>query len=127
MTLHFFKLPILHSTVFYIPPRFLESKTSEKNYKTLMFFFQIVFQHFDNIISFLKRYETLTDSEKELKFRVMDFKECVIEYRRKYVVSTWRPADSERLHNEMTVKVSNLSQEHKQIGDLLKQVKASRK
>lgn len=127
MTLYSFKLPNSNNVVFYIPPRFQKSRETEKNYKILMFLFQNFFKNYDMIMSFLKKIETLTDSEKELKLNVMEFKEIVMDFRRKYVVASWIKKDSERLHNEMTFDVSILSQKHKAIGTLLKQVKASRK
>lgn len=127
MTLRSFKLPTSKNVVFYIPQRFLKSPTTEKNYKTLMFLFLNLFKNNDMIMSFLKKYPILTDLETELKFNVMEFKELVMNCRRKYVVELWRENDSERLHNEMTVDVSSLSQKHKDIGSLLKRVKALRK
>ena len=127
MTLYSFKLPNSNNVVFYIPPRFQKSKVAERNYKMLMFLFQNFFKNYDMIMSFLKKIETLTDSEKELKLNVMEFKEIVMDFRRKYVVASWIKKDSERLHNEMTFDVSNLLKEHGQIGMLLRQVKASRK
>lgn len=154
MTLHFFKIPNSNNVVFYIPPRFLGSKTSEKNYKYLMMIFQNAFKHSDTIMSFLKKirdltipepvlkktykhydvimtvvnkFQELTVSEKDLKFRVMNFKEELLRLRKKYVVATWRPEDSERLHNEMTVDVSTLLKEHSEIGKLWRQVMAFRK
>lgn len=127
MTLHFFKIPTLNNVVFYIPPRFQKSKVAERNYKMLMFIFQNVFKTSDMITEFINKLEKPTESEVSLKINVMKFKELVMTYRRKYVISTWRPEDSERLHNEMTFDVSNLLKEHGQIGMLLRQVKASRK
>lgn len=113
--------------VFYIPPRFLGSKTSEKNYKYLMIIFRNVFEISDAIINFITKLEKQTESEISFKIRVKKFKELVMTYRQKYVVATWRPDDSERLHNEMTVDISNLVKEHSEIGKLWRQVKASRK
>jgi hypothetical protein len=127
MTLYSFKLPNSNNVVFYVPFRFQKSTETVKNYKNLMFLFQNFFKNYYMIMSYLKKIETLTDSEKELKFNVMEFKELVMDFRRKYVVASWREKDSERLHNEMTFDVSILSQKHKAIGTLLKQVKASRK
>ena len=154
MTLHFFKIPISKNTIFCIPVRFLKSETSKRNYKTLMMLFQNAFKHSDTIMSFLKKiqdltipepvlkttyknydvimtvvnkFQDLTESEKDLKFRVMNFKEELLRLRKKYVVATWRPEDSERLHNEMTVDVSTLLKEHSEIGKLWRQVMAFRK
>lgn len=127
MTPHFFKIPNSNNVVFYIPPRFQKSKVAERNYKMLMFIFQNVFKTSDMIMEFINKLEKPTESEISLKINVMKFKELVMTYRRKYVISTWRPEDSERLHNEMTFDVSNLLKEHGQIGMLLRQVKASRK
>lgn len=81
----------------------------------------------DEIIKFITKLEKPTESELSFKIRVMKFKELVMTYRQKYVVATWRPDDSERLHNEMTVYISNLVKEHSEIGKLWRQVKASRK
>lgn len=92
-----------------------------------MMIFQNVFQISNEMIKFLTKLEKPTESEISLKSRVMIFKELVKTYRQKYVVSTWRPEDSERLHNEMTVDISNLVKEHSEIGKLWRQVKASRR
>ena len=154
MTFYTFILPTSKQTIFYIPPRFLKSETSKRNYKTLMMIFQNAFKHSDTIMSFLKKiqdltipepvlkttyknydvimtvvnkFQDLTESEKDLKFRVMNFKEELLRLRKKYVVATWRPEDSERLHNEMTVDVSTLLKEHSEIGKLWRQVMALRK
>ncbi len=154
MTRSYFNLPTSKQTIFYIPPRFLKSETSKKNYKTLMMIFQNAFKHSDTIMSFLKKiqdltipeqvlrktyanydvimtvvnnFQDLTESEKDLKFRVMNFKEELMRLRKKYVVATWRPEDAERLHNEMTVDVSTLLREHSEIGRLWRQVKTLRK
>lgn len=127
MTLNFFKMPTLNTVVFYIPLRFQKSKVAERNYKMLMFIFQNVFRTSDMIMKFITKLEKPTESEVSLKISVIKFNELVMTYRRKYVISTWRPEDSERLHNEMTFDVSNLVKEHGQIGKLWRQVKASRK
>lgn len=127
MTLYTFILPTSKQTIFYLPQRFLKSETSKRNYKYLMMIFQNVFQISNEMIKFLTKLEKPTESEISLKSRVMIFKELVKTYRQKYVVSTWRPEDSERLHNEMTVDISNLVKEHSEIGKLWRQVKASRR
>jgi hypothetical protein len=92
-----------------------------------MMIFRNVFETSDEIIKFIKKLEKQTESEVSLKSRVMIFKELVMKYRKKYVVATWRPDDSQRLHNEMTVDISILVKEHSEIGKLWRQVKASRK
>jgi len=127
LTRYSFKLPTSKNVIFYIPPRFLKSKTSEKNYIYLMMIFRNVFETSDEIIKFITKLEKPTESEVSLKSRVMIFKELVMTYRRKYVVATWRPDDSERLQNEMTVDISNLVKEHSEIGKSWRQVKALRK
>lgn len=154
MTFYTFILPTSKQTIFYVPPRFLKSETSKRNYKSLMMIFQNAFKHSHTIMSFLKKiqdlripepvlkttykhydvimtvvnnFQDLTESEKDLKFRVMEFKEELLRIRKKYVVATWRPEDSERLHNEMTVDVSTLLKEHSEIGKLWRQVMAFRK
>jgi len=127
MTLHSFKLPTSNNTVFYIPPRFLKSKTAEKNYKQLMAIFIACLKKSGLIVNSITKLEKPTESEVSLKLRIMTFKDLVMTYRQKYVVATWRPEDSERLHNEMTVDISNLVKEHSEIGKLWRQVKALRK
>jgi hypothetical protein len=92
-----------------------------------MMIFRNVFEISDAIINFITKLEKQTESEISFKIRVKKFKELVMTYRQKYVVSTWRPEDSERLHNEMTVDISNLVKEHSEIGKLWRQVKALRK
>jgi hypothetical protein len=64
----------------------------------------------------LNKFQSPTESEISLKLKVLEFKDLVIDCRRKYVVESWRPEDSERLHNEMTVDVSNLLKKHSEIG-----------
>jgi hypothetical protein len=81
----------------------------------------------DEIIKFITKLEKKTESEISFMIRVMNFKDMVKIYRQKYVLATWRPDDSQRLHNEMTVDVSNLVKEHSEIGKLWRQVKALRK
>ena len=117
MTLHSFKLPTSKTTVYYIPTRFLNSQESSRNYKKLMFLFQ----------NMLRTRINLNILELSLKVRILSFKELVMSYRRKYVISAWRPEDSERLHAEMTDDISDLMKEHTEIGNLLYQFKASRK
>lgn len=154
MTLHFFKLPTSKKTIFCIPPRFLKSETSKRNYKTLMIIFQNVFKDSNQIMSFLnkiqdltipepllrihyknydfimtlvKKFQDLTDSENLLKSKVIQFKEEILNCRRKYILEKWRPEDSERLHNEMTMDVSDLFRKHYEIGDLWRRVKGFRR
>lgn len=127
MTLHFVKLPNSNNVVFYVPPRFQKSKETESSYKKLMLIFLNVFNSSNGIIAFLNKFQSPTESEISLKLKVMEFKELVMDCRRKYVVESWRPEDSERLHNEMTVDVSNLLKKHSEIGKLLREVKKSRK
>lgn len=127
MTLHFVKLPNSNNVVFYVPPRFQKSKETESSYKKLMLIFLNVFNSSNGILSFLKKFQSPTESEISLKLKVMEFKELVMDCRRKYVVESWRPEDSDRLHNEMTVDVSNLLKKHSEIGKLLRQVKNFRK
>ena len=127
MTFYTFILPMSKQTIFYLPKRFLNSTTSERNYKYLMMIFQNVFQTSNEMIKFITKLEKPTESEISLMIRVMKFKDMVVIYRQKYVVSTWRPEDSERLHNKMTLDISNLVKEHSEIGKLWRQVKASRR
>jgi len=127
MTLHFVKLPNSNNVVFYVPLRFLKSKGTESSYKKLMLIFLNVFNSSNGIIAFLNKFQIPTESEISLKLKVLEFKDLVIDCRRKYVVESWRPEDSERLHNEMTVDVSNLLKKHSEIGKLLREVKKSRK
>jgi len=127
MTLHFVKLPNSNNVVFYVPPRFLKSKGTESSYKKLMLIFLNVFNSSNGIIAFLNKFQIPTESEISLKLKVLEFKDLVIDCRRKYVVESWRPEDSERLHNEMTVDVSNLLKKHSEIGKLLREVKNFRK
>ena len=154
MTLHFFKLPTSKKTIFCIPPRFLKSETSKRNYKTLMIIFQNVFvdsnqimsflnkiqnltipeallrvhyKNYDVIMTFVNKFQELTDSEKELKSKVIQFKEEILNCRRKYILKKWRPEDSERLHNEMTMAVSDLFRKHYEIGKLWRQIKDLRR
>lgn len=127
MTLHFVKLPNSNNVVFYVPPRFQKSKETESSYKKLMLIFLNVFNSSNGILSFLKKFQSPTESEISLKLKVMEFKELVMDCRRKYVVESWRPEDSDRLHNEMTVDVSNLLKKHSEIGKLLREVKNLRK
>jgi hypothetical protein len=127
MTLHFVKLPNSNNVVFYVPLRFQKSKGTESSYKKLMLIFLNVFNSSNGIIAFLNKFQIPTESEISLKLKVLEFKDLVIDCRRKYVVESWRPEDSERLHNEMTVDVSNLLKKHSEIGKLLRQVKNFRK
>ena len=154
MTLDFFKLPNLNDVVFYIPPRFLKSEIFRMNYKTLMVIFHNVFVDSNQIMSFLnkiqnltipeaqlrvhyknydvimtlvKKFQDLTDSENLLKSKVIQFKEEILNCRRKYILEKWRPEDSERLHNEMTMDVSDLFRKHYEIGDLWRRVKGFRR
>lgn len=127
MTLHFVKLPNSNNVVFYVPPRFQKSKETESSYKKLMLIFLNVFNSSNGILSFLKKFQSPTESEISLKLKVMEFKELVMDCRRKYVVDTWPKKDSDRLHNEMTVDVSNLLKKHSEIGKLLREVKNLRK
>ena len=127
MTFYTFILPTSKQTIFYLPKRFLNSKISERNYKYLMMIFWNVSKISDEIIKFITKLEKKTESEISFMIRVMNFKDMVKIYRQKYVLATWRPDDSQRLHNEMTVDVSNLVKEHSEIGKLWRQVKALRK
>ena len=154
MTLDFFKLPNLNDVVFYIPPRFLKSEIFRMNYKTLMVIFHNVFvdsnqimsflnkiqnltipeallrihyKNYDVIMTFVNKFQELTDSEKELKSKVIQFKEEILNCRRKYILKKWRPEDSERLHNEMTMAVSDLFRKHYEIGKLWRQIKDLRR
>jgi len=127
MTLHFVKLPNSNNVVFYVPLRFLKSKETESSYKKLMLIFLNVFEGSNRIISFLKKFQNPTESEISLKLKVLEFKDLVMDCRRKYVVDTWPKKDSDRLHNEMTVDVSNLLKKHYEISELLREVKKSRK
>ena len=125
MTIYF--ATISKNVVFYIPPRFMKSKITQKNYKYLMMVFQNVFKNRDSIINFLNTFQKPTESEISLKHKVNEMKQTVMDFRRKYVVATWRPEDSDRLHNEMTTDISELLKEHSQIGVLLKKIKELRK
>jgi hypothetical protein len=69
----------------------------------------------------------LTETQKCFRTKLEVFKQSVDSCRRKYVFATWRPTDSERLHNEMSVDVSTLLKESDEIGSLWRQIKASRK
>jgi len=151
---HFFKLPQFKCTTFRIPQQFRKSETSKRNYKTLMMIFQTVskdsnyimlffdkiqdltipepvlrmnYKNYDVIMTFVKKFQDLTDSEKVLKFKVIQFKEEILNCRRQYILKKWRPEDSERLHNEMTMAVSDLFRKHYEIGELWSRVKKFRR
>jgi hypothetical protein len=150
----FFNLTQFKYTSFYIPSQFRESETSIRNYKTLMMIYQTVskdsnyimlffdkiqdltipepvlrmnYKNYDVIMTFVKKFQDLTDSEKVLKFKVIQFKEEILNCRRQYILKKWRPEDSERLHNEMTMAFSDLFRKHYEIGELWRKVKALRR
>jgi len=151
---HLFNLTQFKDTTFCIPLQFRESETSIRNYKILMMIYQTVFRdsndimqffdkiqnltipepllriqykNYDVIMTFVKKFQDLTDSENVLKSKVIQFKEEILNCRRQYILKKWRPEDSERLHNEMTMAFSDLFRKHYEIGELWRKVKALRR
>jgi hypothetical protein len=127
MTLHF--VTIGKNTKLYIPPRFLKNPNHTKNYKTIVLIYRNLCEFYYSILSSLenmkKLQKELTETQECFKTKLEVFKQSVDSCRKKYVYAIWRPEDSDRLHNEMSVDVSTLLKESDEIGTLWRQIKAS--
>lgn len=126
MTLFFTKIG--KNTELYIPQRFSQNP---KIYKNLVLIYRNLCKFYSSIMTSLDKMKKiqnkLTETQKCFRTKLEVFKQSVDSCRRKYVFATWRPTDSERLHNEMSVDVSTLLKESDEIGSLWRQIKASRK
>lgn len=133
MTLFF--TTIQKNTKLYIPPQFSQTPKHTKDYKLLVQIYRNLCEFYSSIMTSLeimketmkKIKKELTETQKSFETRLRIFKQSVDSCRRKYVYATWRPEDSERLHNEMSVDVSKLLKESDEIGPLWRQIKASSK
>ena len=117
------------NTVLCIPVRFQGSEKTIRDYKLLVQIYRNLCEFYTSIMSSLKKMKMiqrkLTHEQKSFKTRIKKFKRSVDGCRRKYVYAKWRPENSERIHNEMSVDVSTLLKESDDIGPLWRQIKSS--